>query len=142
MEPEPTVTATVEPNEIFQGALVRTNGRFSYQGTIGIDGADAECDTQFPGSHACTLAELQAAATAGELVGATDTGGMPVTSFWAIDPSRPEVDQCHVSVPWDYATAHTGQFADRVNLDNEAGALGALRENTLCATQDWVGCCL
>jgi hypothetical protein len=140
--PEPTATATVEPSGIFQGALPRTTGRFTYQATVGIDGANAECNTQFPGAHACTVAELQAAESAGELTGATDTGGTEVTSFWAIDPSRPAVDQCTVTVAWDYATAHTGQFADLVNLDNATGALSTLQEDVICVNQHWVGCCL
>jgi hypothetical protein len=142
LTPEPTATVTAVPAGTFQGALTRTNGRFTYHGVIGIDGANAECDTQFPGSHACTIAELQAAESAGELAGATDTGGTLVMSFWAIDPSRPAVDQCTVTVAWDYATAHTGQFADLVDLDNGSGALSALREDTVCANQRWVGCCL
>ena len=98
-------TPTAAANDLFQGALVRTNGRFTYQGTIGIDGANAECATQFPGTHACTLAELRTAAAAGDLLGAKDTGGSTVDSFWAIDPSRDDRAQCHTNVPWDYATA-------------------------------------
>jgi hypothetical protein len=40
------------------------------------------------------------------------------------------------------ATAHTGQFADSVTLNNGTGALGALATGTFCANQRWVGCCL
>jgi hypothetical protein len=109
---------------------------------VGIEGANAECDLQFPGSHACEIDELRDAEMAEELAGATDTGGAPVTSFWAIDPNRPSADQCKVVVPWDYATAHTGQFADLVNLVNASGDLGDLQEDTICALQHWVGCCL
>ncbi len=139
---EPVATPTVGANEIFQGALVRSSGRFTYQGTVGIDGANAECAAQFPGAHACTIAELRAAEAAAELSGAQDTAGNAVATFWAIDPSRAEDEQCHVNVPWDYATAHTGQFADLVELNNATGALSVLQENKLCATQHWVGCCL
>ncbi len=128
-------------NELFQGALVRTNGRFTYQGTIGIDGANAECATQFPGTHACTLAELRTAAAAGDLLGAKDTGGSTVDSFWAIDPSRDDRAQCHTNVPWDYTTAHTGHFADLVTLTNATGQLSDLQEGKICATQHRVGCC-
>jgi len=134
-------TPTAAAAEIFQGALVRTNGRFTYQATIGIDGADAECNTLFPGTHACTLADLRAAAAVGELRGAMDTGGTAVESFWAIDPSRDDRDQCHTNVPWDYATAHTGHFADLVTLNNASGELSALQEDRICAAQSWVGCC-
>jgi len=139
---EPEATPTAEANAIFQGALVRSNGRFTYQATVGIDGAEAECAAQYPGTHVCTIGELREAATAGELTGATDTGGNSVASFWAIDPTRADVDQCEVTVPWDYSTAHTGQFADAVTLDNATGALGALQEDTLCGLQRWIGCCL
>ncbi len=138
----PTATPVTTASAIFRGALPQTNGRFSFQATIGIAGAEAECDVQFAGSHACTVQELQAAAAAGELSGAQDIDGNDISEFWAIDPSRPAVDQCEVSVPWDYATAHTGQFADAVALDASAGTLGALREDTICATQKWVGCCM
>jgi hypothetical protein len=136
----PTATAT-EAAGVFQGALTQTTGRFTYQATVGIDGADAECDLHFAGSHACTVDELRDAETAGELTGATDTGGTPVTSFWAIDSDRPADDQCEVTVPWDYQTAHTGQFADLVSLDNATGDLGNLQEGVICATQHWVACC-
>jgi hypothetical protein len=139
---EPDATPTAEANAIFQGALVRSTGRFTYQATVGIDGAEAECAAQYPGTHVCSIDELRDAETAGELTGAADSGGNVVESFWAIDPTRPDVDQCEVTVPWDYATAHTGQFADAVTLDNTTGALGALQEDTLCVQQRWVGCCL
>jgi hypothetical protein len=144
--PTPTAAPTATPTQMaattFQGALTRTNGRFTYQAVLGIDGANAECAAQFAGAHACTIAELREAEAAGELAGVADTGGTTVTSFWAIDPARPDVDQCQVSVPWDYATAHTGQFADLVTLDNASGVLSALQEDAICATQHWVGCCL
>jgi hypothetical protein len=140
--PAPTATETPVPGFEFQGALVRSTGRFTYQATIGITGADAECAVQFPGTHACTYAELQIAEGAGDLVGAEDTGGSIVTSFWAIDATRPDADQCTVTLAWDYATAHTGQFGDVVTLNNGTGALGSLTTGNVCALQHWVGCCL
>lgn len=140
--PPATPTATPVPGVEFQGALLATNGRFTYQATIGISGADAECNDEFPGTHACTYAELQIAEAAGDLIGAQDTGGSNVTSFWAIDPLRPDDDQCTVTVAWDYATAHTGQFGDAVTLNNGTGALGSLTTGNLCLVSRWVGCCL
>jgi hypothetical protein len=131
-----------DPLVEFQGALLKTTGRFTYQATIGITGADAECAVQYPGTHACTYAELLIAEAAGDLVGAQDTGASSVTDFWAIDAARPDTDQCTVTVAWDYATAHTGQFADTVTLDNGTGALGTLTTGSLCLQQRWVGCCL
>lgn len=140
--PPPTPTATPVPGVELQGALPPTNGRFTYQAIIGITGADAECNDEFAGTHACTYAELLVAEAAGDLDGLQDTNNTLVTSFWAIDATRPDDDQCTVSVPWDYATAHTGQFADAVTLNNGTGDLGALMMDTLCVSSRWVGCCL
>lgn len=140
--PTPTPTDTPAGLVEFQGALLKTTGRFTYQATVGITGADAECAVQYAGTHACTYAELQIAEAAGDLVGAQDTGGNSVTAFWAIDSGRPNADQCTVSVAWDYATAHTGQFADTVTLDNGTGALGPFTTGSFCLQQRWVGCCL
>jgi hypothetical protein len=139
--PSPTPTPTGGAGDTFLGALVRTTGRFNYGGTLGLTGADTACTTNFGTSHACTYAELQTAAAAGELVGATATNGVTVTSFWAIDGAQPETQQCHEDIPWDYATAHTGTFAQTVALNNAAGTLGSLTSNAICATQHWVGCC-
>ncbi len=108
---------------------------------MGVTGANAECEAQFAGSHACHITELQSAAEASELAGIEDIDGATVTSFWAIDPARSNVDQCGVTVPWDYQTAHTGQFADVVTLNNDTGELGAVTENNGCFQQRWVGCC-
>lgn len=139
--PLPTPTDTPVPGVVFQGALPMTTGRFTYQATVGISGADAECAAQYAGTHACLYSELQAAEAAGDLIGAQDTGGNPVASFWAIDPTRPDTDQCTTTIAWDYATAHTGHFADSVTLNNGTGALGSLTSGSLCALQRWVGCC-
>jgi len=140
--PTPTATETPAPGVVFQGALLQTSGRFTYQAIVGLTGADAECAVKYAGTHVCTYAELQTAEAAGDLDGAQDTDGVSVTSFWAIDGTRPDVDQCSVTVAWDYATAHTGHFADVVNLNNATGALGSLTTGNLCLAQHWVGCCL
>jgi hypothetical protein len=128
------------PSQGFQGALLKTTGRFTYSAMIGIPGADAECNSNFAGSHSCSFAELQAAAAAGELAGAKDVGNNTVTSFWAIDSSHADTTQCHTTVAWDYQTAHTGHFAEVATLNNAAGTLGAVTSG-LCASQSWVGCC-
>jgi hypothetical protein len=148
-----TVTTTTVPGgggggggAKLKGALTPTTGRFNYNLTLGLPGADAACNTNFPGTHACTYADLQAAATAGELAGLRDTANGVVTSFWAIDSTHADVLQCKVTVAWDYATAHTGQFGEKVDLNNAAGTLGplmsGLAQNVFCANQSWVGCCL
>jgi hypothetical protein len=154
--PVPTTTATPVPG--FQGALTSTIGRFNYNLTVGLPGANAACNSNFPGSHACTLTELQAAESTGDLVGAQDIMGNTITSFWAIDPTaNPLTTQCHddVAFPcpggicppghtWAYGTAHTPSRGQRVPLNNGAGTLGALQTNLQCnfSGNSWVGCCI
>jgi hypothetical protein len=137
-----TTTVPQVPGLVLQGVLPSTNGRFNFNLVIGVPGADAACNTNFAGSHACELTELQAAEVAGDLAGRKDTNSVTVTSFWAIDPARPDDDQCTVSIAWDYQTQHTGQFADRTALNNPAGTLSPITSGVICSTMSWVGCCL
>lgn len=155
--PTPTPTPTATPGPGFQGALTSTIGRFNYNLTVGLPGANAACNSNFAGSHACTLTELQAAESAGDLVGAQDIMGNTILSFWAIDPAaNPLTTQCHddVAFPcpggicppghtWAYGTAHTPSRGQRVPLNNGAGTLGALQTNLQCnfSGNSWVGCC-
>lgn len=155
--PTPTATPTCPPGPVFQGSLTQTDGSFNYNLTLGLPGANAACNTNFAGSHACTLFELQCAQAAGSLVGATDTAAMTVTSFWAIDPAaNPLTAQCHddVAFPcpggicppghtWEYGTAHTPSRGQRVPLNNPLGTLGALQTGLQCnfSGNSWVGCC-
>lgn len=146
---DPTTTTTTTTSTttlpagpvVLKGVLAPTNGRFNYNLTLGIPGADLACNGNFPGTHACLFSELESAEAAGDLVGITDLQGGTVTSFWAIDPTHDDDTQCTVSVAWDYATAHTGQFAERANLDNASGTLAAVQSGVVCAGQSWVGCC-
>jgi hypothetical protein len=72
-----------------------------------------------------------------------------VTSFWAIDPGAPGLQQCIDDVAggsqlnWEYATAHTASRGQKVALDNAAGTLGALQSGVQCnlSGNSWVGCC-
>ncbi|HXJ37154.1 MAG TPA: hypothetical protein VMS22_24260, partial [Candidatus Eisenbacteria bacterium] len=82
-----TTTTMPSGGSILKGALVPTVGRFNYNLSLGLPGANSACNTNFAGTHACTYAELQAAAAAGDLVGLHDTASGVVTSFWAIDPT-------------------------------------------------------
>ncbi len=140
-----TTTTTMLPG--LQGALTPTLGRFNYNLMIGLAGANAACNTNFPGTHACTYQELQAAQTAGQLAGLTDTAAATVTSFWAIDSSMDPLDQCQDDVSsllnWEYATAHTPSRGTKVPLDNATGTLGALQTDLQCnfSGASWVGCC-
>jgi hypothetical protein len=137
----PTQTPTFTPAAPgFKGALgPPTTGLFNYAGT-GIPGSNAACNTNFPGSHTCTYAELQTWDAANQLIGLLDTNSNPVTSFWAIDSGQPGTRQCDNPVPWGYQTAHTGHFGDKVPLT--AGHLAALQPSQLCLGTSWVGCCI
>ncbi len=137
-----TTTTTIPPGTELQGALAPTSGRFNFNLVLGVPGANAACNTNFPGTHACSISELQASEGAGDLDGLQDINANAVTSFWAIDPARDDDDQCTVSVAWDYNTAHTGQFADKVTLNNGTGELSSIASGVVCGTTSWVGCCL
>jgi hypothetical protein len=119
-----------------QGALTATPGRFNYNLTVGLPGANAACNSK-----------LQIAEAAGDLVGLQDTASMTVTSFWAIDNSQPPLQQCQDDVSsflnWEYATAHTPSRGQKVTLNNGTGTLGVLQSSLQCNfSTAWVGCCL
>jgi hypothetical protein len=145
----PTTTTIVSGGMVIKGALNATAGRFNFNATLGLPGANAACNANFGGTHACTYQDLQSAAAAGDLVGLKDIGNMTVTSFWAIDSSQPPLQQCQDDVEggsglnWEYATAHTSSRGEQVALDNAKGALGPLQMGVQCniAGTSWVGCC-
>ncbi|HXJ33578.1 MAG TPA: hypothetical protein VMS22_06000, partial [Candidatus Eisenbacteria bacterium] len=146
-----TTTSTTMPSggSILKGALVPTVGRFNYNLSLGLPGANSACNTNFTGTHACTYAELQSAAAAGDLVGLHDTASGVVTSFWAIDPTAAALSQCNddamggSGLNWEYGTAHTASRGQKVPLDNAAGTLGALQTGLQCnfSGSSSVGCC-
>jgi hypothetical protein len=161
LTPTPSPTSTFQPGTIIKGSLTQTFGRFNYNLTLGLTGANNACATNFgAGVHACTLTELQNAEAAGELDGLTDTASQTVTGFWAIDPAAdPLTRQCYddVTFPcpggvcgtpghnWEYGTAHTASRGQRIPLNNGTGVLGALITGLQCngvANKSWVGCCL
>jgi len=145
-----TTTVVVTPGVVLQGALNATTGRFNYNLTLGLPGANAACNTNFPGTHACTYSELQAAEAAGDLDGLTDINAQAVTSFWVIDASHGGLLQCvddalgGSGLDWEYGTAHTASRGEKVPLNNPAGTLGALNSGVQCniSGQSSVGCCL
>jgi len=157
--PNPTTTSTTSTTSttlgnILKSVLPATSGRFNYNLTLGLPGANAACSAW--SAHACELSELQAAEAASELDGITDTNGMTVTSFWAIDSTADALTtQCaddatfplpaqYVNHKWEYGTAHTPSKGQKVPLNNIAGTLGALQSAQACAigsTAAWVGCC-
>jgi hypothetical protein len=144
-----TVACSGSPTgTIVAGALTPTPGRFNYNLTLGLPGANAACNTNFPGSHACTLAELQSA-PASDLACLRDTASNSVTSFWAIDSNANPLQQCQDDVGggsglnWEYATAHTGSRGQKVALANATGVLGSLQTGLQCnlSGSSAVGCC-
>jgi hypothetical protein len=135
-----TTTTTLGGSAGFRGVLPqKTTGRFNFAATLGVPGADAACNAAFAGSHACTYAELQAAEAAGQLV------GVSATSFWAIIPEHAHDLQCATNIPWDYQTAHTGEYGEKITLNGTTGVLGPLEsgspDGVFCAGQSSVGCC-
>jgi len=142
-----STTVCSQMGVVLKGSLTATAGRFNYNLTIGLPGANSACNTNFPGTHACTYSELQAAQAAGDLAGLKDTACNTVTSFWAIDSSQPPLQQCQDDVVsflnWEYATAHTASRGQKVALNNPAGTLGVLQSGVQCnfAPANWLGCC-
>ncbi|HJQ84066.1 MAG TPA: hypothetical protein VKA21_08325 [Candidatus Binatia bacterium] len=142
-------TPPVTPTKVV-GSLTATPGRFNYAG-LGVPGANAACNTNFPGTHACTYQELQIGEAACDLPGLTDTSAATVTSFWAIDSGAPILQQCNddrsvigSNINWEYPTADTPSRGQRVSLNNTTGVLGPLTMNVQCniAGNSWVACCL
>src|SRR4029077_9154292 len=147
-----TTTTVVTPAHVV-GSLIATAGRFNYNLTLGLPGANAACNTSFAGSHACTLPELRGA-PASDLTGLKDTSNMTVVSFWAIDSAADPVtaqccddatfNPCTSANNWEYGTAHTLSRGQKIALNN---ATGTLVEPPVTGVQcnfapnNWVGCC-
>ena len=153
LTPTPTPTATFQPGTIFQGAIARTIGHWTYNAVNGLAGGDPECNDKYPGSHVCTASELLSAEALGELALAVDTNGLAIDHFWAVDPARPDLNQCISAPPgaiirWAYATGHTSARGDFFQLNNATGDLGALNNGAgtgvVCTGVNLfsVGCCL
>jgi len=142
--PPPTTT-------VVKGSLTATHGHFTYNAMLGLPGANAACNTSFPGSHPCSIQELQAA-PATDLTCLKDIASNLVTSFWAIDATADALTaQCadDVNFPmdlpnhkWEYGTAHTPSRGELVPLNSATGTLGPLQTGLQCnGSFNWVGCC-
>lgn len=150
--PTPSATATFQPGTIFKGAISRTIGHWTYQAMNGTAGGTAECATKFPGTHLCSLAELQTAESMGELLAAADVDNLSIDHFWAVDAGATDFHQCITAPPgtptrWAYATAHTASKGDFVTLNAGTGDLGVLNQPggvpvSCNASAFSVGCCM
>jgi hypothetical protein len=151
-----TTTCPAAAPPLVRGSLTSTVGKFNYNAQLGLPGANAACAAAFACTRACTLEELKSAPKS-ELMGLKDTSNMTVTSFWAIDPSAPDLQQCVDDAVggsgkvWEYGTAHTPSRGEKVDL-NPDGTLGGLdASGKLDATHmglqcnfsgnAWVACC-
>ena len=145
-ESEPNCTST-PTGLVVKGSLPSSLGRFNYDSHVGLPGAINACNSPpFAGAHPCTYQELQSA-PATDLTCLKDITSVPVTSFWAIDPNAPVLEQCNDDVGsnlnWEYATAHTGSKGEKVTLNNLTGVLGSLQTDVQCniGGENWVACC-
>lgn len=136
---------------VYRGSLPQSTGRWMYGGLIGLDGANAECNTHFAGSKVCSADKLMMAQAKGELVNAADYNGVAVTDWWIDDPLASPDARCNATeaenVPWSYATAHKGHYSKYVTLTPATGTItpvmtGDLTARTgLCAQSRFVACC-
>lgn len=134
---------------IYRGSLPATTGRWTLQAAVGLTGANAECDVQFPGSQVCSSDKLSMAAVKGELLGAKDVAGVDVTEWWIDDPASDPLHRCQdatkENVPWSYATAHLGNVGKFVSLSNgqiSQVVTGSIADSTgLCNTARFIACC-
>jgi hypothetical protein len=138
-----TCTSTL----IYRGSLPAGTGRWQYNGTLGIAGANALCEQHWPGSQICTYDKLLAASqkTPAETLNATDFNGAAVTSWWVDDPAVTE-GRCTSNadaIPWSYATADQGHVGKYVDLTPGTGAVSAFLTGTLpsCNQNRNVACC-
>lgn len=133
---------------IYRGSLRATNGRWTYQGMIGLTGANAECEMRWPGSQVCSYEKLQMASTrpVPETVNAMDHLGNAVSSWWIDDPLALGTLRCQNNVdqiPWSYATADQGHVGKFVTLTPATGAISPLTIDELPSCNDLrhVPCC-
>jgi hypothetical protein len=132
---------------VYRGSLPAGTGRWTYQGTLGINGANADCAAHWPGSAVCSYDKLVLAQSKAELVNALDYNNQPVTQWWLHDPASLLTHQCTSNAEqaaWTYATADQGHVGKYVALDRAAGTISAVitpPPATGCAINRNVACC-
>lgn len=137
----------------YLGSLPANTGRWNYGATVGVTGAIEACQTLFatPDATICTFNNLLDAQIKGELVGATDTNQVPVTSWHIIDEAqngaaRQCVNTDAENLPWTYQTEHLGQGARFVTLNSSAGSISQVIDappsiTAACGASRFVPCC-
>ncbi len=140
----------------YLGSLPPTTGRWNYGGTLGIAGAELQCQTTFGNTAAtvCSYNHLLDAQAKNELVDPKDSAGAAVASWYLLDVSATAniQRQCTKTdvanpIPWTYETADLGQ-GSHFAVVNTAGALGAMVDEpspapaTGCRGIRNVACCL
>jgi hypothetical protein len=133
---------------IYRGSLPATPGRWQFNATLGLDGANAMCEMKWPGSAICTYDKLLAASMKAtpETINATDYNGVAVTTWWIDDPNAGGNERCQSNadmIPWSYGTADQGHVGKSVTLTAATGAISALQTDTLpsCNQMRFVPCC-
>lgn len=134
--------------QIYRGSLKATTGRWTYQGMLGLNGANAECALRWPGSQVCSYDKLLAASTRAvpETTAATDYEGGAVSAWWIDDPTALGTQRCQSNadaIPWSYGTADQGHVGKYVTLTPATGAISALTTGALptCNGARHVACC-
>lgn len=138
--------ACQRPPSTYAGSLTATRGRWQYvPGMVGLAGGNNLCFEKFAGAQVCTYDQLLKASAVGELKGATDFSGKPVTTFWAHRPGTAGDHQCfdpsRENICWTYQTGHIAVGGEFISLNSD----GLISEIQLlmdhCQGAHWVACC-
>lgn len=164
---EACLNGNCESTLIYRGSLADPSGEpagstglWTFNGQIGITGANAACAAAFPGSEVCTFAKLQAASTKAipETINAVDTNNNPVSAWWIDDPTLAtntvpnlRCSSCTggdpaacINVPFSYGTADQGVVGQHVTLTRATGAISNVITQTTangCSVRRHVACC-
>ena len=144
---EQCVAGVCEPDgPLFMGALPQTGAKWNFQNVLGFQGAADFCDANFTGSTVCTDTDLVWLGPGGTMAAAEDIDGVPVTSFWSVDPDPADIpagkEDWNASCDnWAHQSGDIGDGGAYRPLDGVTGAVGAL-DLDVCYEPRWVGCCL
>ena len=129
------------------GVLSKTSAYWNYANVVGLDGAQAFCESNWTGSVVCEDAHLVTLGHSDSLTGLTDMDGEPVESFWSHLPNPEdfppmiEDNDWNASCDgWAHGTGDIGPGGAWRPLENATGVIGPL-EMTYCSSSRSVGCC-